>query len=306
VSGARDPNRWVLVLGATGRQGSSTARYLLGDGWNVHAFVRDPNKQIAGELEAMGATIVPGNLDDVESLQSAMRGAYGVFSVQTPLGPGGVPAEERHGKVVADVAAQIGVEHYVHSSVGGAERPEGVFWRDAKLRIEERIREHGLPASFIRPTYFMDNLNQYPPLLENGELVYRRGLAPGASLQMIASEDIGFFAAEAFRHGRKAVGAKVEIAGDELTGDQIAAAFERHTGIVTRYEPVPMEELRRVSEWQATAYSWLNAIGYSADIPALRRRHTRLLTLAGWLAKTNWAPAEHHMAPPAAGVPRSR
>ncbi len=294
-----------LVFGATGRQGGSTARYLLGHGWAVHAFVRDPGKQAARELEAMGATIVPGDLDDAGSVRSAMRGAYGVFSVQTPLGPGGVPAEQRHGTLMADIAAEIGVEHYVHSSVGGAERPEGVFWREAKLRIEERIRDHGLPATFVRPTYFMDNLNQYPPLLEDGELVYRRGLAPGATLQMIASEDIGFFAAEAFANGEAAVGAKIEVAGDELTGDQIAGAFERHTGMAARYEPVPIEELQRISEWQATAYRWLNDIGYSADIPALRSRHHDLLTLDGWLAKTNWAPAEHHVAPPPAGVPRS-
>lgn len=301
----RDPDSWVLVFGATGRQGGSTARYLLGDGWPVHAFVRDPAKPPARELEAMGATIVPGDLDDRASVRSAMRGAYGVFSVQTPLGPGGVPAEERHGTLVADVAADVGVTHYVHSSVGGAERPEGVFWREAKLRIEERIREHGLPATFVRPTYFMDNLHQYPPLLEDGELIYRRGLAPSVALQMIASEDIGFFAAEAFAGGEESVGAKIEIAGDELTGDQIAAAFEHHTGIATRYEPVTMEELARVSEWQATAYTWLNQIGYSADVPTLRSRHRDLLTLDGWLAKTGWAPAEHHAAPPPAGVPRS-
>ncbi len=300
-----DPRGWVLVFGATGRQGGSTARYLLHLGWAVHAFARDPDSPAARRLRGLGATIAPGNLDDADAIRAAMRGAYGVFSVQTPLGEGGVPAEERHGMLVADIAAEAGVQHYVHSSVGGAERPEGVFWREAKLRIEERIRSRGLPATFIRPTYFMDNLSQYPPLLEDGKLVYRRGLAPGTRLQMIASRDIGFFAAAAFADRENSVGAKIEIAGDELTGDQIAAAFERHTGIPARYEPVSIDELRRVSEWQATAYSWLNGIGYSADIPALRARHPGLLTLEGWLARTGWAPSAHHVAPPAAGVPRT-
>jgi uncharacterized protein YbjT (DUF2867 family) len=300
----REDDRWVLVFGGTGKQGGGAARNLLQRGWAVHAFARDPAGPAATALRALGATIVPGNLDDVDSVRAAMRGAYGVYSVQTPLGPGGVPAEERHGCTIADVAAEVGVTHFVHSSVGGAQRPEGVFWREAKLRIEERIRKHDLPATFLRPTYFMDNLDQYPPLLEGGTLVYRRGLQPGRSLQMIASGDIGFFAAAAF-DDPATIGTKLELAGDELTGDEIAATFERHTGIPTRYEPVPMAELERISEWQATAYSWLNRIGYTADIPALRRRFPALLTLAGWLAQTGWAPRPEHATPPAAGVPRT-
>lgn len=301
---APDPSRWVLVLGATGKQGGSSARYLLRAGWAVHAFVRNPDAAPARELEALGATIVVGDLDDAGSIRDAMKGSHGVFSVQTPLSAGGVPAEEAHGLRVADVAAEVGVNHYVHSSVGGAEQPAGVFWREAKLRIEERVRANDLPATFIRPTYFMDNFAQYPPLLEGDELVYRRGLAPGTPLQMIASDDIGFFVAEAFADPEGTIGAKVEIAGDELTGDEVAAVFERHTSIPTRYEPVPMEVLRAESEWQATAYDWLNRIGYSAPIGELRQRFPGLATLGDWLARTGWAPEAHHVAPPAAGVPK--
>ncbi len=296
---------WVLVVGATGNQGGSTARYLLRQGWSVRALVRDPDTEKARVLAGLGARLVVGDLEDADSLRTALRGAYGVFSVQTPLSVGGPPAEERQGILLADVAAGIGVGHYVHSSVGGAENPAGVHWRESKLRIEERVREHGLPATFIRPTYFMDNLSQYPPLLEDGELVYRRALLPGRRLQMIDSADIGFFVAEAFADPDTSIGARLEIAGDDLTGDEIAAAFEQHTGIPSRFEPVPLEDLRQVSEWQATAYSWLNRIGYSADVPALRARFPGLTDLPGWLARTGWRPAGHHSAPPAAGVPRA-
>lgn len=301
---ATSEDRWILVAGATGNQGGSTARNLLSRGWAVHALVRDPAKPAARKLAEMGATVILGDLDDVGSLRAAMRGAYGVFSVQTPLSQGGVPAEERHGKLLADIAREVGVAHYVHSSVGGAERPEGVFWREAKLRIEEYIRGHGLSATFLRPTYFMDNFDQYPPLLIDGNLVYRRGLEPGKRLQMIASRDIGLFAADAFDEPALSIGARIEIAGDELTGEQIAAVFERHTGIPSRYEAISADELKQISEWQATAYDWLNRIGYEADIPSLRRHHPGLLTLEGWLAETGWKPTGHHSAPPAAGVPR--
>jgi uncharacterized protein YbjT (DUF2867 family) len=283
-------NRRILVLGATGRQGGSTARHLLGRGWPVRAFVRDPDKSAARDLSAAGATIVRGDLDDADSIRKAMRGVHGVFSVQTPLGEGGVPAEERHGKLVADIAAEVGVTHYVHSSVGGAERPEGLHWRETKLRIEERVLERGLPATFLRPAYFMENLDMFPPVPEGEGLVYRRGLAPGVPLQMIAAADIGFFAAEAFDEGEKAVGTRIELAGDELTGDQIAEAFARHTGLPTRFETIAPDDLLAQSAWQADAYGWLNRIGYTADVPVLRTRFPGLLTLDDWLAKTGWAP----------------
>lgn len=282
------PGHVILVLGATGRQGGSTARHLLEQGWQVRAFVRDPGKPQAKSLAELGAQVAVGDLDDADSIRRAMSGVYGVFSVQTPLGEGGVPAEERHGKLVADIAAEAGPAHFVHSSVGGAERPEGLHWRETKLRIEERIREHGLPATFLRPAYFMENLDMFPPILEDGGLVYRRGLAPGVKLQMIAAADIGFFAADTFAQGTDTIGRHVELAGDELSGDEIAAAFGRHTGLPSRFETIPPDDLVNQSHWQVDAYSWLNRIGYHADIPALRACHPRLETLDGWLAKTGW------------------
>lgn len=82
-------SRVIVVTGATGRQGGATARALLSRGWTVHALVRDPNKPEALALEEAGAVLVRGNLDDVASLDAALRGAYGVFSVQTFAGPDG-------------------------------------------------------------------------------------------------------------------------------------------------------------------------------------------------------------------------
>lgn len=282
----------ILVLGATGKQGGSTARQLLKRGWRVRAFVRDPAGAQAVELARLGATLHVGEFDDADSIRRAMYGVYGVFSVQTPLGPAGVPGEERHGRLLADIAAQNGeVIHYVHSSVGGAERPEGLHWREAKLRVEERVVEHGLAATFLRPAYFMENLNadMYPPILEDGALVYRRGLADGVKLQMIAAADIGVFAAQVFDEGPEAtVGRHLELAGDELTGAEIAEAFARHTGLPARYEAIAPDDLVNQSHWQVEAYGWLNRIGYSADIPALRQRFPELATLEGWLARTAW------------------
>ncbi|WP_030666375.1 NmrA/HSCARG family protein [Streptomyces cellulosae] len=288
-----DENKPVLVLGATGKQGGSAARYLLERGWTVRAFVRDPGAPKAKELRELGASLHTGDLEDAESVRAAMKGAYGVFSIQTPMTPAGVEGEERQGKICADAARDLGIQHYVHSSVGGAERPEGVNWRLSKLAIEQRIQENELDFTFLRPSYFMENLNHdmSPLVMEDGVLTFRRGLGPTNTLQMISGPDIGYFAADAFDDPATFGGAKIELAGDELTGEQIADAFGRHTGLPARFVSVPIPELHRTGfEWQAISYTWLNGIGYHADIPTLRARFPQLLTLDQWLAKTGWAP----------------
>ncbi len=75
-------DRIIAVTGATGKQGGATARKLLADGWKVRVMTRDPNKPAAHELAALGAEIVPGDMDVPVELNAAFRGAYGVFSVQ--------------------------------------------------------------------------------------------------------------------------------------------------------------------------------------------------------------------------------
>jgi len=73
----------IVVTGATGNQGGATARHLLADGWHVRALVRDDTAPAATALAAAGAELVRGNLDDPASVATAVRGAYGVYSVRS-------------------------------------------------------------------------------------------------------------------------------------------------------------------------------------------------------------------------------
>ncbi|MCH8876743.1 MAG: SDR family NAD(P)-dependent oxidoreductase [Chloroflexi bacterium] len=75
-------NKVILITGATGQQGGAAAQYLFKDGWAVRALVRDPNKDKAQELAKQGVEFVQGDLYDRASLDDALRGAYGAFSVQ--------------------------------------------------------------------------------------------------------------------------------------------------------------------------------------------------------------------------------
>ncbi|GAA1865586.1 NmrA/HSCARG family protein [Actinomadura bangladeshensis] len=277
----------ILVLGATGRQGGATARELLRRGRTVHALVRDPHAPAARALADAGAVLVRGDLDDEASLRAAMKGLHGVFSVQTFRGPGGVAAEERQGKAVADAAAEAGVAHLVYSSVGGADRSSGIPHFESKANIERHIRELGLPATVLRPAMFHEMFQDLGPRLVDGRLVLRMWLRPEVPVQLIATGDIGVFAADAFQDPAAWLGRRVEIAGDELTGPQMAEAFERACGVPARYEPLPIEPLRAARPDLAAMFDWFERDGYHADLPGLRRIRPDLVGLEAWL-RGNW------------------
>jgi uncharacterized protein YbjT (DUF2867 family) len=277
----------ILVLGGTGRQGGAVARELLGRGCGVRALVRDPLAAQARALEAAGAVLVRGDLDDEASLRAAMRGVHGVFSVQTFRGPGGVEAEERQGRSVADIAARTGVQHLVYSSVGGADRDTGVPHFESKLRVERHLRTLDLPATVLRPVMFHDILLDIAPRVVDGELVLSLWLDPATPVQLIATSDIGGFAAEAFEHPGDWAGTVVEIAGDELTGPQMAAAFGAASGLPARFQQLPIEPLRAARPDLAAMFDWFGRDGYHADLPILRRIRPGLVSLQSWLG-ANW------------------
>ncbi|GAB2959181.1 NmrA/HSCARG family protein [Micromonospora polyrhachis] len=270
----------ILVTGATGNQGGATARQLLARGWQVHALVRDPGKPAAQELQDQGAVLVQGDLEDPDSLRRAMDGVHGVFSVQAlAYEPHTLAAEVRQGKAVADIASEIGLAHLVYSSVGGAERNTGIDHFESKAEIERHILNLDLPATIVRPVFFMNNLLHYADA--RGERVLSLPVDPHKPMQVIAVDDIGVFVADAFDHPGRSIGRQIELAGDELTFPQVAEIYQRVTGTPTRLEVLPIEE--RMFQWFAEA-------GYQADIPALRRQHPELLTFEQFLSRRLAAP----------------
>ncbi|MDP9867610.1 MULTISPECIES: NmrA/HSCARG family protein [Streptosporangium] len=268
-------SRVVLVTGATGNQGGATARQLLARGWTVRALVRDASKPAAQVLRDQGAELVQGDLDDPRSLREAMRGVYGVFSVQAlAYEPETLAAEVRQGKTVADIARDSGIAHLVYSSVGGAERHTGIDHFESKAEIERHILALGVPATILRPVFFMNNLLHYADA--EGERLLSLPVKPDRPMQFIAGDDIGIFAADAFDNPGQLIGRQIELAGDELTFPEVAQIYERVTGTPTRFEALPIDE--RMFEWFAEE-------GYQADIATLRRQHPELLTFEQFLTR---------------------
>ena len=189
----------IVLLGATGSQGGAVARHLRQRGFpNVRALVRAADGSRAKLLIEQGITLHTGDLDDTESLGSALKDAYGVFSVM-PLDEHGPDAEISRGRSVAEAAATAGVQHFIYSSTGGADRSQGVAHFHTKYVIEQYVHQLGLPASILRPALFMENFAGFErPRLVNGVAVFRAPVHPQTPRQMIGVDDIGMVAADMF------------------------------------------------------------------------------------------------------------
>ena len=285
--------RIIAVVGATGQQGGAVARHLLADRrWQVRALVRDAESPAALALVDAGATLAIADLDRPETLDAAFAGAYGVYSVQSFSGPGGIEGEIRQGIAVAEAAKRAEVEHFVYASIDGAERESGVPHFESKKRIEDHIEELGLPATTLRLVAFMDNFGTYavPPLV-GGEIVIAWPPKRDTRIQLVAAEDIGAVAAKVFADPGAHLGAKVVFAGDELTMDEMAEAFAKVTGVPARYEESDIEAVRAYSEDIAHMYEFFEQKGFRADLTASRALHPGMRTLEDWIRETGWTPA---------------
>ena len=273
----------IVVLGATGQQGGAVTRALAADGrWRIRTISRNPDSDAARRLTARGIEVVAGDMDDAASLRRAFEGAHGAFSVQGADNGGDV--ETRRGIAVAEAAKAAGIVHFIYSSVGGADRRSGVPHFESKWRVEEYVREIGLPASIVRPAFFMDNFTK--PAVRMILMSMLRAYVPKAkALQMIAVEDIGKWVAHAFAHPEAFIGKAEEIAGDELTCRQIVSAFKLHGWSAGLPIPLPRLAFRPFPYDARKMMQWFGTGGYTADISTLRARHPDLKTFDQWLSE---------------------
>ena len=293
-------DRTVLVTGATGRQGGGVIRYLLPKGWRLRALVFKADNATVQRLTEQGLDVVRGDLEDPASLERAVRGVYGVYSVQD-FWSVGANREVQQGKNMADAARKAGVEHFVYSSVGGAERSSGIDHWESKWVIENHIRKLGLPATMIRPAAFMENyyIEQVEIGILKGKLV--DPIRADKSYQTIASSDIGAFVALAFERPREFIGEALEIAGSELTNPEAAQVFSRVLGKPVKFQKLPLPVVRvLLGKEFHQMFRWFNQAGFKANIPELHRKYpeVHLQTLEEWLRAEGWHKRARRMRPP--------
>ncbi|KIW74256.1 hypothetical protein Z517_12196 [Fonsecaea pedrosoi CBS 271.37] len=158
----------LVVFGATGKQGGSVIKSVLGDPktasmFSIRAITRDPSKPAAQELTRLGCECVSADLDNKETLVRALQGAYAVYAVTNFWEKKTEAAEIQQGKNIADAAKECGVQHLIWSSLMNVTKLSGgklskVAHFDSKAQVEEYIRELDIPATFFMPGFYMSNI----------------------------------------------------------------------------------------------------------------------------------------------------
>ncbi len=273
----------ILVTGATGNQGGAAIRHLLKDGWKLRAITRDDTKPAAEELRKLGVEVVKGDLNDVASLEKALEGVYGVFSVQN-FWEHGYEGELKQGMNLIDAAKKSGVEHFLMTSVGGAERNTGLPHFDVKAVLEKHLKDTGMNYTILRPVFFMENFNAwFKPTEENGVLKLVMAMKNDTKLQMVAVDDIGEFTRIIFAEPDKYNKKEIELAGDEISMPEVASIYGKLFGKSAEFSELPVDVLRANSKEMADMFQWFMDKGYEANISELKAIHPKLKSFEQWL-----------------------
>lgn len=253
----------IAVVGATGAQGGGLVRATLDDpngGFAVRGITRDVNSDKAKELAKLGAEVVAANVDDPASLKRAFTGAYGAYCVTFFWEHFSPKKEQAEALAMAEAAKQAGVKHVIWSTLEDTRRwvplsdqrmptlmgEYKVPHFDAKGESNHLFTDLGVPTTFLQTSFYWDNFIGFgmgPKKGPDGTLAFAMPMGD-RKLSGIAAEDIGKCAYGIFRKGIGLVGQTVSIAGEHLTGAQMAAGLSRFLGQEVKYQAVSPEAYR--------------------------------------------------------------
>ena len=253
----------IVVIGATGAQGGGLARAILNDPdspFSVRALTRNPDAEKAEALARLGAEVVEADLDDLESLKRAFRGSYGAFCVTNFWEHFSPEKEKAQAANMARAAREEGLQHVIWStledtrnwvSLSDDRMPTlmehyKVPHFDAKGSANHEFTDRNVPTTILLTSFYWDNMIYFglnPKPGPDGVLAITFPMAD-ARLPGIAAEDIGKSAYGIFKAGDEYIGKTVGIAGEHLTGREMAFALSDALGREVRYNDVPPEVYR--------------------------------------------------------------
>lgn len=280
----------ILVTGATGRQGGAVVRHLLKNDFRVKALSRTPDSLPSQLLSAQGVSVVKGDMSDPRSLIRAMQGCDGVFSTQNYF-EYGAAKEVLYGKNMADAALESHISHFIYNSVCNADVKTGVPHFETKNDIEQYIKKKGLPYSILRPVKFMENY--YLPQVFRGILggKFMDAIPSGKKHQMIAVDDIGQYVADAFTNPDKYLSKTIEIAGDELTNEQVAMTMSEVLGIKVKFRRLPLFVAKLVMDKELfLMFKWFCEEGFTANMKDTAEHYpgVKVTSLKQFLINEHW------------------
>ncbi|PYH76841.1 NmrA-domain-containing protein [Aspergillus uvarum CBS 121591] len=242
----------LTVFGATGNQGGSVIKSILGDPalskqWKIRAVTRDPSKPAAQALAAQGVELVTADMSSTEAALPAVTGAHTVFLVTNFWETMSRATEVAQGKAVADASQRAGVQHLIFSSLRDVTqishgRLAHVSHFDGKAEIEQYIRASGVPASFVLAGLYMTNFFQ---MLSKQDDVYTLGWPVDMAKAQVPlfdpAEDTGKFVKAAIKHFPSSVGQRILAADDYYSPQRIVDEFHEVTGYKVQTAQIPEE-----------------------------------------------------------------
>jgi len=305
-------SRTIAVVGATGAQGGGLVRAILSDPartFTARAITRKPDSDNAEALKAAGAEVVAGDADDPASLERAFEGAWGVFALTNFWEHLSPERELEQAGNQARAAKQAGVQHVIWSTLEDTrklvplsdDRMPTLMGKykvphfDAKGEADALFRQTGVPTTILLTSFYWDNFISFgagPKRGPDGRLALTFPLG-NAKLPGIAVEDIGKSAFGIFKRASEFAGKTVGIAGEHLTGAEMAAGLTKALGEEVRYNDVPPEVYRSFGFPGADDLG--NMFQYKRDfnaefcrprdVAATRKLNPELQTYEQWLAR---------------------
>jgi uncharacterized protein YbjT (DUF2867 family) len=302
----------ITIFGATGAQGGSLSRAILGDKnreFAVRAVTRDINSDKAKELASLGAELVQADVDDPASVDKALEGAYGAYFVTFFWAHFSAEKEIAEAKIFADAAKKAGLLHAIWSTLEDTresvplsdDRMPTLHGKykvphfDGKGESDHFFTDAGVPTTFLLASFYWDNFIYFgagPKRGDDGKLGLTLPIGD-AKMAGIAAEDIGKCAYGIFKKGTAMVGKKIGIAGEQLSGSEMAEGLGKALGEPVQYNKVPAavyrsfgfpgaDDLGNMFQFYDEFEQQLNA---TRDVDRSRQLNSELMNFEQWLSK---------------------
>jgi len=302
----------IAVTGATGAQGGGLVRAILADpagDFAARAITRNADSDKAKALRAAGVEVVQADLDDPKSLRAAFDSAYGAFCVTNFWEHFSAEKEVEQARNMAAAAKGAGVEHVIWSTLEDTRRfvplddpriptLQGKYkvpHFDGKGEADAVFREAGVPTTFLLAAFYWENFIHFgsgPQRGEDGTLALTLPLGE-RPLSGIAAEDIGKCAYGVFKTGKQLLGKTIGIAGEHLTGTELAAGLSKGMGESVHYRPVTWDAFRAagfpgaddLGNMFQVYHDFADEVIGTRDVEATRRLNPELQTFARWIER---------------------
>jgi uncharacterized protein YbjT (DUF2867 family) len=290
----------VLVIRATGTQGTAVIKHLRKNNLHARAYVTNANDERALAVEALGAELHEGTLDDEQALRKALSGCTGLFLNQMPSFQD--DSELRHAKLILEVARSAGVKHVVHSTSLGVPRAESIARTGSivaaaisgKADVEELVQKAGFEQwTILRGGYFMTNFlgftskRMLPELSKEKKFVC--SYKPDTLLPLIDPYDIGAFAVAAFRHPERFNNQVIPLSTENVRVDQVVKDLGNACGqpIQAVYRSDEETEALAKTNPMVAGAKWMTDLYKEGDIEGVKGWGVPLHSFTEFLEREN-------------------